>query len=283
MADCELVSRKIVFLGRKCELKDYTRMFKCGPRGYDIEIDKSKQGTVSERRADSLSRTRNNIYNILSCNVGRYPKFLTLTCKDSILDYDVFLYEMKQFFKKMKRKGFDLKYLWVAEHQTERGIKEGNIGSYHAHIIIFNDEYIDYNIINSCWNGATNIRIFNSCRYSDNINTNEKIKDVSAYVVKYITKEMIVEFGSNLYHCSRGLNRPIEIKEVLNGYYDKLGNLCHVELKKCSETDTFNYFEKDLKIDNVRAFVSNINGNKFGCQILTGNITNMYTGDENDQ
>lgn len=284
MADLELCSRKIVFKERRVELKDYTRCFRCGSRDYDIEIDKSKIGTVTERRSDSLSRTRNKIYDILSCNVARYPKFLTLTCSKSILDYDEFLYQMKQFFKKMKRKGFDLKYLWVCEHQTKRGLKEGNEGSYHAHIIIFNDEYIPFDVINFCWDGATNIRIFDSCRYSGNEKTDEKIRDVSAYVVKYITKEMLSEFGDNLYHCSRGLNRPTEFRELLDGYQDNVGKLCHIETKLCAQNLKFNELLNSMKIDDVRAFVSNVNGNKFGCQILSGYIPTIYDeGGDSDE
>ena len=161
----KVMFNKVRLIGNEIEYREYITPFKVGKRDYDVKRKEYEENETIERFDSSLSRTRTMLYDICKCNVGQYPKFFTLTCRESILDYDVFLYEMKQFFKKMKRKGYDLRYLWVAEHQTERGLKEGNEGSYHAHIIIFNDEYIPYQIVNECWNGRTETKVFNSVRY----------------------------------------------------------------------------------------------------------------------
>lgn len=279
---------KIVFYGRYVEKKEYLTPFKVGKRekhkkkyvAPDFKIiDSIDEIPKYVKFENSLSRTRKSIYDLISCNVAFYPKFLTLTCKESILDYDKFLYEMKLFFKRMKRKGFDLKYIWVAEHQAKRGLKEGNEGSYHAHIIIFNDEYIPFEVINSCWNGNTDIHIFESCRYKDNIKTDEKIKNVSAYVTKYITKENLAEFGKNLYHCSRGLNRPIEIREIAHQYYDKDGNKKYIRNDNLSQNLTYDWFEKNMKAYNSFPYMNETYSNEkkyICCTVTQGTIPNMY-------
>ena len=266
---------KVRLIGDEVELREYIIPFNCGNRINEIkkkDKEDKNEDKQSERYRESLVRTRSSIYDICRCNVGDFPKFLTLTCKESILNYDDFLYEMKQFFKKMKRKGYDLRYLWVAEHQTERGKKEGNEGSYHAHVIIFNNEYIPFEVINSCWCGNTDIHIFNKVRYIDNMETDEKIRNVCSYVVKYITKEMCEEFGRNLYHCSRGLFRPVEFREEYISIYDSKNQLCHYQ--KNNNNQCFDYLKDRLVITNVQAFTNKINDTIIGCQVSRGYLKN---------
>jgi len=48
------------------------------------------------------------------------------------------------------------------------------------------------------------------------INAIQDIKNLGAYVCKYLTKESMAEYNSKSYHASRGLNRPIERRITLH-------------------------------------------------------------------
>ena len=125
----------------------------------------------------------------------------------------------------MKLQGYELRYLMVYERQLKRGEKEGNKGSLHAHLVVFNEEKIPLKVIKKAWSyGRTELKILNSLRYDKTENgyvKGEKVRDIGAYVCKYITKEAALEFGSWTYRCSRGLNnyvqRPFEFNVVADG------------------------------------------------------------------
>lgn len=116
----------------------------------------------------------------------------------------------------MKREGFELRYLYVLERQKERGEKEGNEGSIHAHIIIFNDEYIPFEVINKHWDGVTDVHMLDGLRMENGKNK-EKITDAGAYICKYITKEANLEWGSRCFSCSKGLKKSAEIPVRIYG------------------------------------------------------------------
>ena len=59
-----------------------------------------------------------------------------------MLDVKQFRRDWQTFVQAMRRKGHDLRYLYVIERQKQRGLKEGNEGTIHAHVIVFNDEFI---------------------------------------------------------------------------------------------------------------------------------------------
>ena len=85
------------------------------------------------------------------------------------------------------------------EHQIKRGVKEGNAGSLHSQVLLFDDEYIPFNAINKAWGkGNTDIHKL------------DDVNNVGAYVSKYLTKETYAEFNRHSYHISRGLPKPSE-------------------------------------------------------------------------
>lgn len=228
-------SGKLVVSGEKLELKQYYTPINCDTRDYEIKKDKN---SGNEKRLDNLLRARQNVRQIVWCNVTPHTKFLTLTTSDIVLDKKIFKRRLTTFIQAMKREGYKLRYLGVLERQVERGKKEGNIGSIHAHLIIFNDEFIPFEIINKHWNGMTDIKVLNGLKYDNN----EKIRDIGAYVCKYITKESCQEWGSQSFFCSNGLKRPYSIQQIV--YKNELGEyLC---------TDTNNKFAIDSMLSNCQ-------------------------------
>lgn len=178
-----------------------------------LKVSSSEKGT-GEKRSDNLARARQSVRRIIWCNITPHTKFLTLTCSDTCLELKAFQRKLQTFFQAMTRKNYKLSYLYVLERQLERGKKEGNAGSWHAHIVVFNDEKIPLDVLNSCWkHGYTDIKILNGLRCRDS----EKIKDVGAYVCKYITKDTALELGAKCFRCSKGLKRPLEVNLKADG------------------------------------------------------------------
>lgn len=207
------VTDKVVISGDKLEKYSYSVPIMCD---YEREHTPKRDSANAEngKREDNLSRARQAVRRIIWQNKTPHTKFLTLTCADICLDKTVFTKRLHAFFKSMSRQGYDLRYLYVLERQLERGRKEGNAGTIHAHIVVFNDEKIPLKVLKKAWkHGRTEIHILNELRYrkaQDGYKRGEKVNDVGAYVSKYITKEAELEWGARCFNCSVGLDRPTE-------------------------------------------------------------------------
>ena len=139
---------KIVISGNVIEYYRYLKPLNVEPREHDIEKNRE---TSEGKRDRNLYRARADLRRAIWCNQTKYTKFVTLTYKDTELDQDNVIYDYKQFIKKLRRREFIVPYVYVTEHQKKRGIKEGNAGSLHIHSLLFTDEFISADIINTCW------------------------------------------------------------------------------------------------------------------------------------
>lgn len=136
---------------------------------------------------------------------------LTLTYKETVLDPKKVKYDIQIFIKQMRRFGYSMRYLYVLEHQSKRGIKEGNAGCLHVHMFLFDDEKISLDHLKKAWrHGNHHIKVLRD------------IKNSGAYACKYITKENYAEYGQHVYGCSRGLLRSSEEHLYLDGFSDTL-------------------------------------------------------------
>lgn len=207
----DYISFRVVKSGEKIEVVRYQMPIKCGvERGFTQKkksIDEL-DGT-EEKREDNLARIRTTIRRIVWSNIGQYSKFLTLTYKQTILDPNLVRKHLATFFKGMKRAGYDLDYLYVLEHQKERGEKEGNEGCLHVHIIIFHDKYIPWQTIKRYWKHG-----------SIDIHALRHIEDVGAYVCKYITKDNLKDFGARAFATSQGIKRSYDSCFYTSGWSD---------------------------------------------------------------
>lgn len=185
---------KIVISGNVIEYYRYQKPLNVEPREHDIEKNKE---TSEGKRDRNLYRARADLRRAIWCNTTAYTKFVTLTYKDTELDQDNVIYDYKQFIKKLRRREFIVPYVYVTEHQKKRGIKEGNAGSLHIHSLLFTDEFISADIINTCWGlGNTDIHSL------------KDVNNLGAYVCKYLTKEEFDLYHKHSYHLSRGLKKP---------------------------------------------------------------------------
>jgi hypothetical protein len=172
------------------------------------KLDKSTQEWWLERCKSSeigklqknIMRTRNMVRRLILSNFDSTAKFWTFTFDDEKVPPEISrsiegsnrLWET--FIKRMRRKYPDFKYLAVLEFQKR--------GAVHYHCLC-DLPFVKQRVVQEIWgNGFVSV---NRIKHVDNL---------GAYVVKYMTKELTDErfFGSKLYQCSKGLNRPVEYR-----------------------------------------------------------------------
>jgi len=148
-------------------------------------------------RKKTLQRNRRDIRRLVNCNIQDNSKFITLTFADNITDLKLANYEWKKFKQRLETKiGYKLQYLVVIEFQKR--------GAIHYHCVMFNLPYIQNKDLSAIWkNGYVKI------------NRIDNVDNVGAYVCKYITKDNDDDrlAGQKMYFTSRGLKKPVEIKE----------------------------------------------------------------------
>lgn len=205
-------AQKVVVSGQVIERYKYTIPIDVDEREH--EVKRKEDITEREKRDDNLFRARQKIRRYIWANQTEYTKFVTLTFMNTCLDLNKVLNDWKNFARQLKRHGFDLKgkYIWILEHQKERGLKEGNEGSYHIHAVLFYDEFIPFEVLNKCWKHG-----------STDIHKTKAINNLGAYICKYLTKEEFILVEKNSYHIGRGLNKPLELCQ--DGYTTELNDL----------------------------------------------------------
>ena len=157
-------------------------------------------GRDSEHNYKNRQRTRRNRIRQLVCsNFDSGSKFVTLTFGN--VDFDIQdVKACNQYFRKfvmrMKYKFPDFRYVAVIEFQDKNGR-----GAVHYHMVC-NLPYLKKSELADIW-GAGFVKI----------NRIDKVDNVGAYVIKYMTTDMDDRrlCGLNAYLHSRGLEEPIEL------------------------------------------------------------------------
>lgn len=209
MDNVDLMRCKVVTSGDIVELYFYQIPIQCGKKR-NREVIKNEEKNLGKRN-DNIYRARENIRRIVWNNQTEYTKFVTLTYSDTVLDVKKVRRDITTFVQSMRRSGYPMKYLYVLENQRERGLKEGNEGSLHVHMLIFIDKFVKLDDLRRCWkHGFVGIEAI------------DNVFNLGAYVCKYITKDNITDFGSHCYSCSIGLDRPVIERFYTLGYSDSL-------------------------------------------------------------
>ena len=193
-------SKKVIVSGNVVEVYDYEKPI---ITGYSVK-DHYKRGRCFEaseedkqiNRGKVFNRAKRDIRRSVNCNIQENSKFITLTFADNITDLKVANYEWKKFKQRLETKiGYKLQYLVVIEFQKR--------GAIHYHCVMFNLSYIQNKDLAAIWgNGYVKI------------NRIDNVDNVGAYVCKYMTKTDDDRLlGQKMYFSSRGLKKPVEIKE----------------------------------------------------------------------
>ena len=159
------VSEKVIISGNRVEVWKYEQPIRADIierfHGFPNLFSKVEGYEEHSKTYANLRRAQFKIRQLVWCNLTDYTKFITLTYAETVLDMKILNKDMQEFFRKLKRKmHFDPAYIWVPEPQKGRGLKEGNTGCLHVHIVLFNCDKIPFDVLNSCWShGRTDIRI----------------------------------------------------------------------------------------------------------------------------
>lgn len=164
-----------------------------GRRGVANPDDRERNREKVCRRAE------NNLRRIINTNyIKGDSRFITLTFKDNITDLKFANNEFTKFIKRFQRYlKYKLQYTVVIEFQKR--------GAIHYHTIFYNiPEKLDLPKCREIWGHGS----FN-CKRIDNVD------NVGAYIVKYLSKNSNDKRlkGQKMYFNSRGLKKPVEIKE----------------------------------------------------------------------
>lgn len=142
----------------------------------------------------NITRTRNMVRRLALANFDNGSKFVTFTFAENISDLKTANAHWKAFMRKMRDKYGKFKYMAVIEFQKR--------GAVHYHCI-WDLPYLKKSSLAEIWgNGFVKI------------NRIEHVDNVGAYIVKYMTKDLMDErfVSQKAYQCSKGLERPVEFR-----------------------------------------------------------------------
>lgn len=172
---------------------------------------------TEERRLQTVRDARNITRRLALMNFSGSSKFLTLTFKENVQDITYADEQFKKFIKRFKYHfGMQqLKYLAVREFQKR--------GAIHYHLICDWNHAMDSESEIRQYERLLGEKIWGH-GFVD-IKQIEHVDNVGAYIIKYMTKNVMVEVfkGKKIYLCSQGLERPLvycdqEAEEIIKAY-----------------------------------------------------------------
>lgn len=193
---------KVVMSGNIVEVYEYEKEVI-----YGFEDKKTGRSSVADyedkvnNRGRVLSRAKRDLRRLINVNfIKDKTKFITLTFAYNLTDIEKANYLFKQFMRRLKRHvKSNVQYVVVPEFQKR--------GAVHYHIVAFNMPYIKNSKLREIW-GHGYVKI----------NRIDHVDNLGAYVCKYMSKSLEDEkedrlLGKKCYYSSRGLKKPIEVKE----------------------------------------------------------------------
>jgi hypothetical protein len=197
---------KTVISGKYVEISSYSR-----PVGYDFTvpagvIERRRHKKALVRRADNVQRAKKRVLRLTMANELRHaPVFITMTYRNTMLDRSVAVRDVSRFVRCL-RSSFPLaKYIYTLERQKTRGEREGNAGTWHVHMLIFNVPFISYKVYNRWWNSG-NTKI---------MKTNDALH-CGFYLGKYIGKDIDDLAGNKrAYSAAHGLEKPQAFRYIV--------------------------------------------------------------------
>lgn len=191
-------------------------------KGIEDVDQHTRKGSVSDVKSDNnISRAKNRVFELALCNPWNI--FLTFTLdpkKYNHNDLGKFRKDLSQFVRDYNKKyGLAIKYLLIPEEHKKGGWHMHGflMGLPNEHLRLFTlSEKLPKYIREKLKSGQA-VYEWEPYRKKFGFCDLEVVKDqfaVSAYVTKYITKDLdrtVRESGAHLYYCSQGLSRSVVI------------------------------------------------------------------------
>ena len=158
-------------------------------------------------RKQAIQRAKQYVKRLINTNYTKgHLKLVTLTFKNNEQDIAFVSNELKKWVLRINRYlGYNIQYIAFRERQlgSRKEDKKGR-GALHLHIVIFNiPQYLNLTELRSKWkHGSTNVK-----------KDLENRQDIGGYVTSYMELESEFFKGKKMYTSSKGLKKPIEIKE----------------------------------------------------------------------
>lgn len=192
------------------------------PRGISLR-DREEEKSSDEKFSSALSRAKSVIFELAMCNDWQF--FFTGTLSPDSHDRgDLFSFrnQFAQFVRDLRKKsGYEqLAYVLIPERHKD--------GAWHMHGLLAGlpDQALSYFVPGIHPQSLVDGGYRNWDDYSKKFGycSLGRIRDrdaVSAYLVKYISKDMqssVTAVGGHTYYCSRGLNRSVPYGYVYGSY-----------------------------------------------------------------
>lgn len=252
------VSRQLRFykrpITRKEGIKDLLKPSKPSCAASNVQDKKkSPEERIRSREIEhsinvSQNRTKQNIYQITRANCWEW--YITLTLDPKMIDrtdYDLCVKTVRKWFNNIKTRICpDLKYIIIPELH-----KDGK--SYHFHGLLANTEGLTFSDSGIRQKGR---KVFNLADYKLGFTNCTRVDDtrkVSAYITKYITKNLEISIkGKRRYLASKNCDKAEvkeynvtpEEKDVLLFYASAMGEIGYMKSQDVPEAgQLINYIE----------------------------------------
>ena len=186
----------ITYPNRRAELSIWTTDGR--PRKHHGRRASNRDEMTPETIAAAQARTKRVIrQKIMTIQADR---MFTFTYAENMTDPQKAWYHWKLFLKRCRRNGIEFQYVAVAERQDR--------GAIHIHAAV--NQFLNVRVIQHHWNAVVGQESPNSVDVSKpRKGKNWKPERLAMYLSKYITKDLVADFGKHRYSSSRG----IEIKK----------------------------------------------------------------------
>ena len=185
-------------------------------RGFEEENKYKRDRNVNDEKLNNnIARARARVFEYAMCNDFEY--YITLTVNKELLNrYDLkgYIKKLGQFIRNYRRDyGANIQYILVPEKHED--------GAWHMHGLI---KGIPKNHLSMNENGYLDWKNYREKFGYCSIDRIKNKEAVSKYITKYISKSFdkgkgVTEKEKKLYYCSKGLKKPVKIKEgILYGY-----------------------------------------------------------------
>jgi len=196
--------------------------------------DYTKTLKTGKRREDSIARARERLYDLVAANINTNPEmttFITLTFADNVSTLSEANPLFRAFIRRLNNSfSLKVKYISVVEFQKR--------GAVHYHVLFFNLPFFNIHEFEEIWgHGYTNVQALHN------------VKNVAAYVAKYLSKETFDKrlVGQKVFFSSRNLLRSVITRDNIE-ISNELSNFRSVEAI-ISKNITISKYERKRIID----------------------------------
>ena len=242
--------------GRESNNKD-------GRKGKQELSQEEKKFNKEQKRKQTLYIARNNIIRLISANEDELRTFITLTYKENMQDIKQSRKDLDIFFKRLRRKYKDLKYIWVMEYQFRGAIHFHLLTNIPIKIITakpkekksMEQKQYENEFRDKFWqHGFIDLR---------NIGEENDIRNVGKYIACYLVQDILdLDLqGNRVYGYSKNLNKPMVNTLETRDSIEALISLDNYDLKFINSYDLYYRNKRNEEVKGQVTYLDYIKNN----------------------